>query len=161
LATQGGTVEISAEGNCVSFLVKLPSTDYVTVLVVDDNLDLVHFYRRYVTGTRYRIVHVAKGQQVFKTLEEFPSDIIVLDVMLPDIDGWELLAHLREHTVTRSIPVVVCSVVRERELALALGAALYLPKPVRRRQFILALDEVLSQASGEAPISSAYNPATC
>jgi len=61
---------------------------------------------------------------------------------LPDIDGWELLTNLREHPATRSLPVIVCSVVREEELALALGAARYVPKPVRRQEFIQALDQV-------------------
>ena len=74
--------------------------------------------------------------------------MIVLDVMLPDpaIDGWELLAQLHEHPETRSIPVIICSVIRERQLALSLGAASYLPKPVRRKDFIEALDGVVRRA---------------
>ena len=80
------------------------------------------------------------------TVEACAPSIIVLDVMLPDMDGWELLAHLHEHPPTRSIPILVCSVVREEELALALGAKLYLSKPVRRQQFIQALDQALRGA---------------
>jgi len=146
LAPHGGSVEIGVDAESVSFWVELPSVDEVIVLVVEDNEDLVHFYRRYTAETRYHIVHVAQGQRVFEAIESSVPDIIVLDVMLPDADGWELLAHLREHPATRAVPIIVCSVVREEELALDLGAALYLPKPVRRRQFVEALDQALSRA---------------
>jgi CheY-like chemotaxis protein/AraC-like DNA-binding protein len=145
LATHGGTVQIDVDDGCVSFLMELPSVDEVTVLVVEDNEDLVHVYRRYTAGTRYHILHAAQEKHVFELIESSAPDIIVLDVMLPEVDGWELLTHLREHPVTNAVPIIVCSVVREEELALDLGAALYLPKPVRRRQFLQALDQVLSQ----------------
>jgi len=160
VAAQGGSVEVSTEDDHISFYLELPSVD-LAVLVVDDNADLIHLYRRYVVGTRYRIVHTPQGQRAFEMAEASAPDVIVLDVMLPDADGWELLAHLHEHSATRSIPVIVCSVVREEDLALALGAALYLPKPVERQQFIQALDYVLSQAAAGAPISQANNAATC
>jgi CheY-like chemotaxis protein len=115
-----------------------------TVLVVDDNQDLVHFFRRYTNGTRYRIVHLGEGSHLFETIESSRPDAIILDVMLPDCDGWELLSHLHAHPETTPIPVIVCSVVRQEDLALALGASLYLPKPVRRRQLIQALDTLLT-----------------
>ncbi len=160
LATQGGSVEIGIDGDLVSFWVELPSVDKA-VLVVDDNADAAHLYRRYTVGTRYHIVHVAQGQGVFEIIGASAPDVIVLDVMLPDIDGWELLAHLHEHPDTRFIPVIVCSVIRERDLAWALGAAHYLAKPVQRQQFIQALDQVLSQAARGEPISPANNVVSC
>jgi CheY-like chemotaxis protein len=160
LAAQGGSVEVDTEGNRISIRVELPSVD-LTVLVVDDNADLIHLYRRYVVGTRYHIVHTTRGQRVFEIVEASAPDVIVLDVMLPDVDGWELLAHLHEHSATRAIPVIVGSVVREKDLALALGAACYLPKPIERQQFVQALDQVLSQAAARAPRSPANNAATC
>jgi CheY-like chemotaxis protein len=140
---------------------EMPSVGRIIVLAVDDNPDMARFYRRSAEGTSYRIVHVAQGQEAFKTIEAIAPDIIVLDVMLPDVDGWQLLMHLHEHHATRSIPVIVCTVVREEELALSLGAALYLPKPVRPHEFIQALDQALPQASVKAPISRANNGATC
>lgn len=145
LAVYGGAVEAYLEESRAGFRIELPTADKITVLVIDDNADLVHFYRRYTTGTRYQIVHLAEGQQAMATIEETNPDIIVLDVMLPDTDGWELLTRLREQPVATT-PIIVCSVVRRAELAMSLGASLYLPKPVERREFIRALDQVLSQA---------------
>jgi CheY-like chemotaxis protein len=144
LAAQDGTIEVFLEENRIGFHIELPMASKITVMVIDDNADLVHFYRRYTTGTRYQIVHVAEGQHALEAIIETPPDIIVLDVMLPDIDGWELLTDLREQPATQKIPIIVCSVVRRAELALALGASLFIPKPVRRQQLIQSLEQVLS-----------------
>ena len=161
LAAHDGTMEIRPAGGGVSLILKLRpapgSGETVSLLVVDDNEDLVGLYRSYAAGTRYEIAHVVEGQRLFEAVEASAPDIIVLDVMLPDVDGWELLMQVHEDLQTRSIPVVVCSVIREEELALALGATVYLPKPVRRREFIQALDRVLSRAEAEAPGSRESN----
>jgi CheY-like chemotaxis protein len=143
VATHGGRVEVQSVGDAMRFAITLPSSgEKIVVMVIDDNADLVAFYRRYVAGTPYEIVHLADGNHVFAAIEETMPNIIVLDVLLPDLDGWELLTYLHEHPATRTIPILVASVVRGEELALALGAAAYMPKPVRRQQFIQALDQV-------------------
>lgn len=138
----GGKLEISREGAAVTFTLGLPAAEEQTVLIIDDNVDLVHFYRRYTEDTRYQIVHIREGQRALWAVEAYRPDIIVLDVMLPDIDGWDLLTQLRHHRESERIPIIVCSVVRREELALSLGAAAYLPKPVRRQEFVRALDQV-------------------
>ena len=112
------------------------------VLVVDDNLDLVHFYKRYVEGTGYEVVHVSQGGDVWSAVERRTPDLIVLDVMLPDINGWQLLHELQQRPATARIPVIICSVINQEALANALGAAAYLAKPVHRQAFIQILDQV-------------------
>jgi CheY-like chemotaxis protein len=141
----GGSMRVAQQGDGVEFDIRVPQAEPIDVLVVDDNHDLVHFYRRYTERTRFRITHVDQGGSAMEAIRQQAPAIIVLDVMLPDMDGWELLAHLHENPATRAIPVVICSVIRQEELALALGAARYMPKPVRRQEFIQALEQVLSQ----------------
>jgi CheY-like chemotaxis protein len=158
LALQGGSAEAEYSPDTVSLSLTLPAVDR-KVLVVDDNVDLVHVFRRYVVGTRYRIMHLASGQDALRTIEAAPPDVVVLDVMLPDVDGWQLLATLHQHPATRAIPVVVCSVVREEGLAMALGAALYLPKPVEREQFLAALEQAFNQGQAGAPRAGASTAA--
>lgn len=143
LAPTNASVEARIEHNRAYIWISLPSVGQVTVLVIDDNMGMAHFYRRATEGTRYRIVHVTQGREALEKLEAVVPNIIVLDVMLPDMDGWRLLMHLHQSPLTRSVPIIVCSVVPERELALSLGAAIYLPKPVRPRDFIQALDQAL------------------
>jgi len=150
MAMLGGSAEGGQQGERAYYALRLPAAGRVTVLVVDDNQDLVHFYRRCVAGTRYHIVHTGQGQNVLDMISELAPDVLVLDVMLPDIDGWKLLAQLHEHPDARHIPIIVCSVIREEALALALGAALYLPKPVMPREFTQALDRALHLASSGA-----------
>jgi CheY-like chemotaxis protein len=160
IAAQGGSLATRVDGVVVSFQIELPAVTH-TVLVVDDNKDIAHLYRRYALGTSYHIVDIAQGQKVFEWVETLAPDIIVLDVMLPDVDGWELLSHLREHAVAQSIPILVCSVVREQDLALALGADRYLVKPIQRQQFVDALDQLLSQAVASRQIPSVRDPISC
>jgi CheY-like chemotaxis protein len=126
----------------------VPGVRKMQVLVVDDNADLVHLYQRYVARTRFEIASLSSGLELFPTIEAIRPDIIVLDVMLPDMDGWELLTYLHTHPDTRDIPVIVCSVIRRKELARALGASYYLAKPVRRQAFIEAL-ELTARRQGE------------
>ena len=145
VSLQEGTLKTVREGDRISFCIELPAVSQ-TVLVVDDNKDIAHLYRRYAIGTSYHIVHTAQGTNVPEMVETTQPDVIVLDVMLPDADGWELLSHLREHPATWAVPILICSVVMEEELALALGADLYLTKPVERQPFIAALDRLLRPA---------------
>jgi CheY-like chemotaxis protein len=139
--------------------VRLAAAQKVPLLVVEDNAELVHFYRRFVANTQYEIVHAPEAESVFAAIAESSPAAIVLDVMLPDTDGWELMAQLQEDPATRAIPIIVCSVVRRAAIAGALNAAYYLPKPVRRQQFIQAIDQVLVQAS-TAALTAAARPAT-
>ena len=74
----------------------------------------------------------------------------MLDIILPDADGWELLAQIHTNPATQAIPIIISSIVREENLASSLGAALYLPKPVKHKEFIQALDQVLARASTKA-----------
>ena len=144
LETQNGTLEIHQVGECLTFRVEILHVNR-TVLVVDDNPDIVHLYQRYLIGTPYHLIHLAKGRELFEQLSRIQPDIIVLDIMLPDIDGWDLLTHLTESPESRNLPVIVSSVMSDKDLATALGAFTSLTKPVQRADFIHALDRASSQ----------------
>lgn len=160
LAAQGGSCEMVTDASQVSMRFGLPPAHKLTALVVDDNPDIVHCYQRYTSGTRYRVESLDDADKVWERIETAPPDLIILDVMLPGTDGWELLSRLHEHPVARSIPVVVCTVVRDSELALALGATAYLPKPVRRADLIQVLDEVSDRVAATGPAAPANSAAT-
>jgi CheY-like chemotaxis protein len=110
---------------------------------------MVYFYRRCTAGTTYNFNHISLGKDLFQAIDTFKPDIILLDVMLPDMDGWQLLTNLHERSVSRDIPVVVCSVMKEENLALALGACGYLVKPVQPQQLVEALDHAFARSLRE------------
>lgn len=141
ITTRDGSIDAEILGDQMIFQLRLLAVDRC-VLVVDDNADIVHLYRRYVAGTRFYIQHVNQGRLLFDAIEQVHPHVIVLDVMLPDIDGWDLLTRLHENPATRGLPVLVCSVMHEEELALALGACCYLTKPIRRADFLATLNQI-------------------
>lgn len=145
LLPPGASVKVHQDGEHVFVWLQVPSEGVIDVLVIDDNTDMARFYQRATEGTPYRILHVSRGQDVFPAVARLAPDIIVLDVMLPDVDGWRLLMHLHENPATRHIPVIICSVVPAQRLALSLGAVTYIAKPVTAQQFVQTLDQVLSQ----------------
>jgi CheY-like chemotaxis protein/signal transduction histidine kinase len=118
----------------------LPVNEPVPVLVVDDNLDTLNLIERYLSGTDYRFLGIQDPEQVLTVAQSVHPKVIILDVMLPDIDGWELLGRLREHPVTGRLPIIVCTIMPQEQLALTLGAADYLRKPVSREKLLSTLD---------------------
>lgn len=147
LLTTGEVIaEAEVQGAEVQLTLEVAYIGAATVLLVDDNHDIARLYSRAFEGTRYRLIHVPEGEGLFETIRAVAPDLILLDVMLPDIDGWDLLMQLRADAATRALPVVISSVVKEEELAISLGATHFLPKPVRPRDLIRTLDQLLPQA---------------
>jgi CheY-like chemotaxis protein len=134
-----------------SIWVLLPVRDETVVLVVDDNQELFELFQRYAVGQPYRLTHAASADQALSVLKSANPDVITLDLMMPDRDGWELLQSLRSDPANAHIPVVVCSVLGEPELALSQGAQVYLNKPVEQTDLLQALARARTMAwEGEA-----------
>lgn len=110
-----------------------------TVLVIDDNQALVELFQRYLAGEGYNLISARGGKEGLRLSEASSPDVVVLDVMLPDHDGWEILQRLRNQASTMHIPVIVCSVFDEPELAKSLGASAFLSKPVTRNALVAEL----------------------
>jgi CheY-like chemotaxis protein len=141
----GGYLEVAAgAGQGKHFVVDLffPATEGAGVLVIDDNVDTLQLLERYVAATRYHFIAVSDPQRAIALAEETAPQVIVLDVMLPRIDGWELLGRLRAHPRTQAIPIIVCTILPQEQLALALGAAAFIQKPVDRAAFLSAIERL-------------------
>ncbi len=150
LSLSGGMLEIrsTAVGEVFAARLTLPVSQPAVVLVVDDNADTLQLFRRYLSGSRYQFVAAQSGRQALALAlaESGPPDIIVLDVMMPEQDGWMLLGQLRENPRTRDVPIIVCTIVPQEQLALLLGAAQFLRKPVSRAALLAALDRQLDRS---------------
>jgi CheY-like chemotaxis protein len=147
LIYQGGGIEIRHLEDALTIEVDLPlgkASQPVHVLVVDDNLDLVNLYQSYCAGTPFQIHHVREGGKVFESIRALHPDIIMLDILLPDVNGLDLLLNLHANPETRSIPIIICSVIVDERLVHDLGAALFLRKPVWKQQLLTSLEQALS-----------------
>lgn len=152
------TITTAVEGARLFVWITAATVGKVTVLAVDDNEDMVRFYQDCTIGTRYHMVPIATGGNLFEAVKAHVPDVILLDIMLPDIDGWRILMRLHEDPATTHIPVIICTVIHEEALALALGATCYLAKPVRPGRLIQALDQVcplVAVGDWTAPTNSA------
>lgn len=139
----GGRCEITrSETRCsLSASIVLPVAAQVPVLVIDDNTDTLRLFERYLSGSPYRFIGVREPEQALALVEKSTPRIILLDIMLPNTDGWDVLGRLREHPRTQHVPIIVCTILPQEQLALMLGAAAFLRKPVSREQLLAALDQ--------------------
>ncbi len=112
------------------------------VLVIDDNEALVTLLQRHLTREACRMVGATHGQEGLRLAKELRPAAIILDVMMPDMHGWDVLQRLRASKETAATPVIVCSVINNPDLAQALGAALFLTKPVRHEDILAALTQL-------------------
>ncbi len=120
------------------------------ILIVDDEPPAIELFQGYLSGLDYQVIGESMAERVLERAIAVQPDAIVLDVMMPAMDGWELLQRLRHTPELRDVPIIVCSVLNDAELAFALGAAQFLKKPVLRQQLVTALREAI-QASRPAP----------
>ena len=109
------------------------------VLVVDDDAAARDVLSRILASEGYKVYTAADGEQALHIASEVRPMAITLDVLMPRMDGWSVLARLQADLELRAIPVIVISIVSDRTLGAALGAAAYLQKPVQREQLVAAL----------------------
>jgi CheY-like chemotaxis protein len=153
---QSGALADDAEAAAgTGLVIRLPRAHPYRVLIVDDNPATHQLLERYLAPHFYEVAHASSGADALQQVSEAAPDIIILDVMMPSMDGWQVLRALTESAQTAGIPVVVCSVLKEPELAVSLGARVYLKKPVDR----LELLATLANLRGPAPLGAAGPPA--
>lgn len=137
------------EADFVATLITLASPA-ITVMVVEDNADTLSLLQRYVASSPYRVLGLGQAERAIEMACENQPDVIVLDVMMPTVDGWELLGRLQQHPQTSHIPLIVCTILAQEELARTLGARDFVHKPVTRQAFLAALDRQAPAIGGPA-----------
>jgi CheY-like chemotaxis protein len=114
--------------------------DLETVLVVEDDPHSAELLTLYLEGAGYRVALARDGAEGLELARRLRPRAVVLDILLPRVDGWDLLARLKADPATADSPVVVVSMLDERGKGLALGAVEYLVKPVGREELLEALE---------------------
>ncbi|MDA8432666.1 MAG: ATP-binding protein, partial [Nitrospiraceae bacterium] len=112
------------------------------VLVVEDDLPTSEILTIHLSKAGYKVAHAYDGVEAISKAKDLKPFAVTLDVMLPRKDGWEVLQSLKADAETRDIPVIIHSIVDNKDLAYALGASDYLMKPVDKMTLIGKLGEL-------------------
>jgi signal transduction histidine kinase/DNA-binding response OmpR family regulator len=115
------------------------------VLVVEDDAKARELFTHYLSEAGYAVAHAVDGEQALQMAQDLMPYAIVLDVILPKKDGWDVLTRLKSQPATQDIPVVIVSITEDRELGFSLGAVEYLVKPIKRDRLIEVLKNVRSK----------------
>ncbi|HXV42652.1 MAG TPA: response regulator [Anaerolineae bacterium] len=138
------TFELNLYGCTCRF--DFPAGATKVLLVVDDNEAVSQAFGRYLVEYGYQIAGATNGTEALQLARELNPALITLDVMIPGQDGWEILHALKHNPATRHIPVIICSVLEDPELARSLGAAGYLQKPVAQADLLAVLERMVDPA---------------
>ena len=145
----GGAIGLeSEEGKGTTFTVTIPAevvekrvendglkqevatdADY-TILVIDDDPNAQDMMKKFLQKQNYVIIQATNGEEGLQLAAKNKPDLITLDVMMPEMDGWEVLAALQANDITKNIPVIMLTMADEPDIGYSLGATDYLTKPV-------------------------------
>jgi len=113
-----------------------------TALVVEDDAKSAELIRMQLEAEGFKVLQASTAEEAILLAGQQPFSLITVDIMLPNMDGWELLARLKAAPALAAIPVVIISIVADRNKGLALGAAAVMQKPISRRELNESLVEL-------------------
>ena len=121
--------------------------DSNTILVIDDDPTVREMMRRYLQQEGFRVVSAADGEEGLRIAARIVPSVITLDVVMPERDGWDVLRSLKSDPRLSAIPVVMLSIIDEKNKGYALGASDYIVKPVNRQQLVSVLEKYRASGS--------------
>jgi PAS domain S-box-containing protein len=113
----------------------------MTVLVVDDDPAVHEVLSATLSREGYHLQHARDGEEALQIMRKSPPDIVTLDVMMPKIDGWSVLGIMKSDPVLQNIPVIMLTIVDDRNLGFSLGASEFMTKPIDRSRLIALIEQ--------------------
>jgi CheY-like chemotaxis protein len=144
-----GAHSVVGEGSTFYFTVPVYRQENLTgepgdkvILCIDDDPQIINLYERYLKPQGYHVVPLVNPANAKDTIKRLKPYAITLDIMMPEIDGWQVLTDLKNDPETRDIPIIVCSIVEEEEKGFSMGASDYLVKPILQDDLLAALNRL-------------------
>ena len=116
-----------------------------TILVVDDATPIRSLLRQELTEAGYHVNEAADGKLALDMVRNSKPDLIILDVMMPEINGFDVAAVLKNDPATMDIPIIILSIVQDKERGLKIGVDRYLTKPINTEELFREVDVLLEQ----------------
>lgn len=117
------------------------------ILAIDDDPQVIGLYERYLHPQGYQVVPLTNPSQAVERVKQLKPFAVTLDIMMPGVDGWQVLDSLKADPDTRNTPVIVCSIIEDLEKGFNLGASDYLVKPILEDDIVNALDRLNADGS--------------
>ncbi len=121
------------------------------ILVVDDESDIRYILRQHLERLGHEVVEAQSGLEAIEKVRALHPDLVTLDVMMPDMDGFDVMAVLKQGEETRTIPVIFLSVVQDEAKGFRLGATDYITKPIDPDRLLRAIGRVLPREERRQP----------
>jgi two-component system alkaline phosphatase synthesis response regulator PhoP len=128
------------------------------ILVVDDEIYIVHILDFSLGMEGYDVVTALDGEQALEKIKTEKPDLIVLDIMMPKLDGYEVCKTIKSDPATKQIPVILLSAKGrnvDQKMGFDVGADDYITKPFSPRKLVERINQLLGQSITERPASSA------
>jgi DNA-binding response OmpR family regulator len=114
-----------------------------TVLLVEDEASLRDIMQRTLESAGHVVVALQDGAQVLEAALGLLPDLIILDMRLPNVDGWSLLEQLKAHHDTMTIPVIVSTAGEDKQRSIELGASMFVRKPFSSDELLACVEQLL------------------
>ena len=158
LDVYGGRLWLECEGEAATLRFTLPTARPWTILIVDDKPEAAQLYQRYLQELDCVLWVARDAQEAAQRLADGLPDLVLLDVLMPNEDGWSVLQRLRTGSGTARVPVVICSVLSQPRLGTALGATAVLQKPISQEDLLSTVERLLRPEGNRGPACPAAPP---
>ncbi|MFZ5909571.1 MAG: GAF domain-containing protein [Chloroflexota bacterium] len=126
---------------------KISKSGFKTILTIDDDPQILNLYERYLRPKGFQVISLKDPQRAKERVRQLKPFAVILDIMMPGYDGWHVLDDLKSDPETRSVPIIICSILEEEEKGFSLGAADYLVKPIVEDDLLSSLDRLNNDGS--------------
>ncbi len=117
------------------------------ILSIDDDPQVIGLYERYLQPQGYQVIALTDPNQAVERIKQLKPFAVTLDIMMPGIDGWQVLDQIKADSETRNTQVIICSIIEDLEKGFSLGASDYLVKPILEDDLVNSLDRLNADGS--------------